>query len=944
MGFPGNPVVTGPISVSDAADIYPTHWDVLGFGGHMSVATITDRNNVSTLRRKFGMFVTVYADPTPANNQVYILANTVLGGEDDVITNNDNWIPFTSGSGTTVSFGAAGQIPVTNATTDDFIYEAAFSYDSTNNILKADRFHSSLAAAPSGGVTAGDLYFDSVINDFRVYSSGQWTNITRPGRKVISGVSYLVLEEDRNTIIYVNNTTDAEVPVTVPAGLSDNFQVTFVKLGTANVTFAAGAGATVNATDPTIEVRYAAATLVHRGTDLFVLFGGLGTPGSGGGGSGTVTSIDVSGGTTGLTFSGGPVTTSGTITMAGTLGVPNGGTGLTSLSTGQIPYGNGTGAFSSSSGFVYDASNTRLSVNRILYNAFGSDPSSPTDGELIYNSATADLRARISGQWTNLSRPEIVSETTTARTISNADRNKVIRCTNSGAITITVNSTPATGTAVTIVKAAGSGTITFSGTVEGIASTMTTDNTAVTLIHRGSGTWMAFGALGGGLTFGSAGMIPFMNSSANGFSYDGGFVYDGTNNKLIGGNANTSASGSNSFTWGDNNINNGTFGSAMFGELSEIAAAVGAAFNAGENNYISAYGGHTMGRGVAVTGTYSWAGGWYSPSTLSGKTNLKAVKVSGAASFGFYTTNSSQTDNHGVLADSSAVLGGVNPNIPSDSPRSVILGGNAIKARATDPDQVYVPNFNIVSTPDTATSNYSMLVRDNTTGEVKQIAAGGGGISGLTTPRVPYAASATTLADNANFTFNNSTSVLTVEGFVIGSSSISGTKTISTGSADTNAGLLIQAKGSGSVQLLNSNTSLSISGGRVFMNGSTSNFVFDMAGTTAFLGPSNVSTPVTIFSQAGSVASQDGTNFTIQAGPAYNDSGNGNGGHVIIQSGAKRAAGSGVDGDIQLTPPTGGRVDFKTGAVTAASAASTHKLPIKINGTDFWILVSNVAP
>ena len=44
---------------------------------------------------------------------------------------------------------------------------------------------------------------------------------------------------------------------------------------------------------------------------------------------GTVTSIDVSGGTTGLTSSGGPVTSSGTITLAGTLAVANGGTGTT---------------------------------------------------------------------------------------------------------------------------------------------------------------------------------------------------------------------------------------------------------------------------------------------------------------------------------------------------------------------------------------------------------------------------------------------------------------------------------------------------------------------------------------------------------------------------------------------------------------------------------------
>ena len=45
--------------------------------------------------------------------------------------------------------------------------------------------------------------------------------------------------------------------------------------------------------------------------------------------SGTVTSVGVSGGTTGLTTSGGPITGAGTITLAGTLAVANGGTGAT---------------------------------------------------------------------------------------------------------------------------------------------------------------------------------------------------------------------------------------------------------------------------------------------------------------------------------------------------------------------------------------------------------------------------------------------------------------------------------------------------------------------------------------------------------------------------------------------------------------------------------------
>lgn len=57
-------------------------------------------------------------------------------------------------------------------------------------------------------------------------------------------------------------------------------------------------------------------------------------------GAGTVTSVDASGGTTGMTFTGGPITSGGTLTMSGTLVVANGGTGVTSL-TGYVK---GTGS------------------------------------------------------------------------------------------------------------------------------------------------------------------------------------------------------------------------------------------------------------------------------------------------------------------------------------------------------------------------------------------------------------------------------------------------------------------------------------------------------------------------------------------------------------------------------------------------------------------------
>jgi len=71
---------------------------------------------------------------------------------------------------------------------------------------------------------------------------------------------------------------------------------------------------------------------------------------------GTVTSVNVSGGTTGLTTSGGPITSSGTITLAGTLGATNGGTAQSTYSAGDILYASATNTLSklsvSTNGYV----------------------------------------------------------------------------------------------------------------------------------------------------------------------------------------------------------------------------------------------------------------------------------------------------------------------------------------------------------------------------------------------------------------------------------------------------------------------------------------------------------------------------------------------------------------------------------------------------------------
>ena len=87
--------------------------------------------------------------------------------------------------------------------------------------------------------------------------------------------------------------------------------------------------------------------------------GPAGPPGPAGGG---VTSVNVSGGSTGLTTSGGPITSSGTITLGGVLNVANGGTGATTAaaaltSLGAYPASNPSG-YTSNTGTVTSVSVT----------------------------------------------------------------------------------------------------------------------------------------------------------------------------------------------------------------------------------------------------------------------------------------------------------------------------------------------------------------------------------------------------------------------------------------------------------------------------------------------------------------------------------------------------------------------------------------------------------
>jgi hypothetical protein len=80
---------------------------------------------------------------------------------------------------------------------------------------------------------------------------------------------------------------------------------------------------------------------------------------------------------------------------------------------------------------------------------------------------------------------------------------------------------------------------------------------------------------------------------------------------------------------------------------------------------------------------------------VAGSGSDRPLLASGTVSINMSQNTVAQTSGHGALAANSLIIGGINHNIPSNSTRSVIIGGNAIKALSADTDTVYMPKVRI---------------------------------------------------------------------------------------------------------------------------------------------------------------------------------------------------------------------------------------------------------
>ena len=342
--FGTTPITFAQIS---SAQIYSA-----GTGLNLTPATTFNISNTGVTAASYGtasqvptLAINAQGQVTSASNtSIAINANQITSG---TVTNSQLANSAVTVNGTSIALGASGTITAANPNALTIgTGLTGTSYDGSSAVT---------IALGTSGVVAATYGSASQVPVFAVDTYGRVTSVTNTSIAIAAGaVSGLAASATTDTTNAANITSG-----TLPTGRISGSYTGITGVGTLTAgtwngstigTAYGGTGLTATPSNGQLPIGngsgYSLATLT-AGTNVSIsnTAGGItisATPAAGG----TVQSVDVSGGTTGLTTSGGPVTVTGTITLAGTLVVANGGTGATTL-TGYV-YGNGTSAMSAS--------------------------------------------------------------------------------------------------------------------------------------------------------------------------------------------------------------------------------------------------------------------------------------------------------------------------------------------------------------------------------------------------------------------------------------------------------------------------------------------------------------------------------------------------------------------------------------------------------------------
>ena len=461
--------------------------------------------------------------------------------------------------------------------------------------------------------------------------------------------------------------------------------------------------------------------------------------------AGGVSSVDVSGGTTGLTTTGGPIVSSGTITLGGTLSVSNGGTGATTA-TGAINNLLPSQATHAGKYLTTDGTNTSWSTS-------GANLSVVND-----TSTNATRYLTFTDVNTGVITQEYVSSS------------KLTYNPSSGTVTATTFVGALTGNASTATLAASSTNI--AGGANGSLPYQTGSGTTTFLAAGSNGQFLTLS--GGVPTWSSLSYVSSFSAGTTGFtpnvSTTGAVTLSGTLNVANGGTGVTSSSGANSVVLRDANAN--TSANDFYEGFTNVAAA-----------------GTTITLTAASTPNFVITG--------SGGQTYKLPDATTIPTGAIYTFNNNQTSGAISVQNSSGTLV---VSVPSGGFVEIILLTNSVAAGTWD------YHFQAPSNVSWSTNTFSYAGSiTNATWNGVSIGAiyGGTGQTSYTTGDTLYASASNTLSKLA---IGSTGQVLTVSGGVPTWANTSSATTI-TDDTTTNATRYINFTSATSGSLTNIGTS-----------------------------------------------------------------------------------------------------------------------------------------